>query len=134
MPTLSTAARNAAVTAVAGLADAGPAAGVLKIYTAPQPAGPDTTATGTLLASATLADPAFGTATTGAVTLTDPASVTGVADGTAAWFRIEDSTGTGVLDGTCGTTGADLILNTTTISTGVTVDIQAGGTLTMPAS
>lgn len=131
---ISNAARSAAADAIAALVDAGAAAGKLKIYSGSQPAGPDTAAAGTLLATVTLASTAFGSASSGVATLADPDAVTGVAAGTAAWFRIEDSDGNGVIDGSVGTSGADLNLATTTISVGVSVDISSGGTITMPAS
>ncbi len=62
MPVLrhSTAARNAAASAVVGLLDAGPAAGRIEIRSGTMPATPQTAATGTLLATVTLADPAAG--------------------------------------------------------------------------
>ena len=128
---LATSARNASADAIVDLLDAGTGAGTLRIYTGAQPATPNTAATGTLLATVTLQDPAYGAATTGVVNLTDPAPVTGVADGTAGWFRAYDSDSNAVFDGAVGTSGAELNLNTTTISTGVNVDIT-GGTLTMP--
>lgn len=132
---LSTAARNAAANAIVQLIDAGPAAGTLQIRTGAQPASANDPATGTLLATFTLADPAFGAAVLGVATLdaTPVLSTTGVADGTAGWFRIADSTGATVGDGAVGTSGQQLNLNTTTISTGLTVEITAG-TATQPAS
>lgn len=132
---LSTAARNAAANAIIQLIDAGPAAGTLQLRTGGQPASANDPATGTLLATFTLADPAFGAALLGVATLdaTPVLSTTGVADGTAGWFRIADSTGATVGDGVVGTSGQQLNFNTTTISIGVTVEISAG-TATMPAS
>lgn len=132
---LSTAARNAAANAIVLLIDAGPAAGTLQLRSGGQPASGDDPATGTLLATFTLADPAFGAAALGVTTLdtTPILSTTGVADGVAGWFRVADSTGATVGDGAIGTSGQQLNLNTTTISTGVTVEISAG-TATMPAS
>lgn len=132
---LSTAARNAAANAIVALVDAGPAAGTLQIRTGAQPASANDAPTGTLLATFTLADPAFGAAVLGVATLdaTPTLSTVGVADGTAGWFRIADSTGATVGDGAVGTVGQQLNLNTTTISTGLTVEITAG-TATMPAS
>jgi hypothetical protein len=132
---ISTAARNAAANAIAALADAGAGAGTIQVRTGAQPATPDDPATGTLLATFTLADPAFGAAVAGVATLdaTPPLSATGVADGTAGWFRMLDSTGAAVLDGTVGVAGQQLNLNTTTISTSVAVEITSG-TLTMPGA
>ncbi|GAA3172580.1 hypothetical protein [Nonomuraea roseoviolacea] len=139
---INTAARNAAANAVAALVDGGSAAGKLRIYTGSQPATPATAPSGTLLAEFTLSDPAFAAAVAGAVGLdTTPAlTVAGLANGTAGWFRLLDSTeaagtGLGVLDGSVTATGGggDLTMNTTTISIGVNVTVNAG-TVTMPAS
>lgn len=139
---ISTAARNAAADAVVDLVDGGAGAGRIRVYTGSQPAGPGSTATGTLLAEFTLNDPAFGASSSGVATLdVDPAlTTTGVAAGTAGWFRLLDSTeagstGLGVVDGTVTATGGggQLELATTTISVGLTVTITSG-TVTMPAS
>ncbi|MFB4265330.1 hypothetical protein [Nonomuraea sp. GTA35] len=115
--------------------DAGAAAGKLRVYSGSQPAGPDTAVAGqTLLAEFTLADPSFGAASTGVITLAGtPRTTTGVAAGTASWFRILDSNNVAVADGAVGTSGAELNLNTTTISVGVNVEVTSG-TITMPAS
>jgi len=131
---ISTAARNAAANAAVDLLDGGSGAGKIRIYSGTQPAGPDTAiGAQVLLAELTCSDPAFGTASTGVKTLdnTPVLSTTGLAAGTAAWFRAVDSANTAVIDGSAGTSGTDLILNTTTISVGVTVEITAG-TITMP--
>lgn len=134
---LPTAVRNAACDTIVDRLDAGSGAATIQIRTGSQPASANDAATGTVLATVTLADPAFGNAgavTPGVAALSDPAAVTGVADGTAGWFRARDSDGNTVLDGLVTATGGsgDLTLNTTTISTGVTVDIT-GGSITMPA-
>lgn len=131
---LPTAVRNAACDAIVDRVDAGAGAGMIRVYTASRPASANDAATGTLLATVTLADPAFGAAATGVAALTDPAAVTGVAAGTAAWFRMLDSDAVTVLDGSVTATGGggDLTLATTTISVGLSVDIT-GGTITMPA-
>ena len=132
---LPTAARNNACDAVVDLLDAGAGAGTLKIYSGSQPASANDAATGTLLATITLADPAFGAASTGVATLAGtPLSGTGVAAGTAGWARLADSTGATVLDGSVTATGGggQIELATTTISVGVTVQITSG-TVTMPA-
>ncbi len=139
---ISTAARNALATAVATLVDGGSSAGKLRVYTGSQPAGPGTAPSGTLLLEVTLNDPSFGAASSGVITAAQsPAlSGTGVAAGTAGWFRILDSTeaagsGLGVLDGnvTSSGGGGDLQLSTTSISNGLAVSITAL-TVTMPAS
>jgi hypothetical protein len=138
---ISLAARTAAAGAIAALVDGGSGPGRVRIYTGGQPAGPGTAPTGTLLAEFTLSDPALTTAS-GVATLdvTPAVTATGVAAGTAGWFRILDSTeaagtGLGVWDGSVTATGGggDLTLATTTVSIGLTVEITAL-TLTMPAS
>lgn len=134
--TLPVAARNAAADAIATLINAGPSFGTLELRTTPRPA-PDAAATGTLLGTFTLADPAFTAAVSGVSTLdTSPVlTATGVGAGAAAWFRLLDSTGASVLDGsvTASGGGGDLIVNTTTVSVGLALEITAG-TITMPAS
>ena len=132
---INTSARNAACDGVVDLLDAGAAAGTLKIYTGSQPATPATAASGTLLATATLADPAFGASSTGVATGTDPASVTAVATGTAGWFRAADSDGNAIFDGDVTATGGGgtMTLSSTSITSGGSVDITSL-TFTMPAS
>lgn len=132
---ISTAARNAACDAVVDLIDGGASFGTIKIYDGTQPAGPGTAISSqVLLATFTLEDPAFGSASTGVATLdaTPILSTTGLAASTATWFRAADSNAVAVLDGSAGTSGTDLILNTATISVGVTVECSAG-TITMGA-
>lgn len=131
---ISTAARNAAANAAVDLLDGGSGAAKIRIYSGAQPAGPDTAiGAQVLLAELTCSDPAFGAASAGVKTLdnTPVLSAAGLAAGTAAWFRAVDSANVAVIDGSVGTSAADLILNTTAISVGVTVEITAG-TMTMP--
>lgn len=126
--------RSAACDAVVDRLDLGAAAATIQVRTGSQPASANDAATGTILATFTLADPAFGAASNGVATLAGtPRSTTGAADGTAGWFRALDSDGNTVVDGSVGATGsgAQLELNTTTISTGANVSITAG-TVTMP--
>lgn len=132
---LATSARTAMCDALVDLLDAGSGAGTMQIRTGTKPATPNTAATGTLLATVTLVDPAFGAASSGVATLADPGAVTAVADGTAGWFRALDSTGAAVFDGTVTATGGggDLTLATTTVTIGLSIDVT-GGTVTMPVS
>lgn len=139
---ISVAARNAACDAIVDLIDGGSGAGVIRVYTGTKPATPATSPSGTLLAEFTCSDPAFGAASTGVATLdiTPALTDTGITDGTAGYCRFLDSTeaagtGLGVIDGTVTATGGggDLTLNSTTVSTGVAVEITSG-TITMPAS
>lgn len=134
---LPTASRNAATNAVTALVDADVGAGTIQIRTGAQPASANDAATGTLLATITLADPAWSASVAGVSTLdaTPVLATTGVAAGTAGWFRMLDNSGDTILDGAVTATGGggELELNTTTISIGVAVEITAG-TLTTPAS
>ncbi|GAA3223168.1 hypothetical protein [Actinocorallia longicatena] len=139
---ISTAVRNAMVAAAVALIDGGSGPGVIRIYSGAQPATPATAPSGTLLAEFTLSDPAFGSPSAGVVTLdvTPALTDTGITDGTAGWVRFLDSTeaagtGLGCMDGTVTATGGGGLveLNSTTISTGVAVEIT-GGTFTQPAS
>lgn len=132
---VSNAARSSLADALRLLVDAGDGAGKIRVYSGSQPAGPDTAVAGqTLLAEFTLADPSFGAASNGVVTLAStPRTTTGVAAGTASWFRMLDSDNVAIADGAVATSDAELNLNTTTVSVGVNLEIT-GGTITMPAS
>lgn len=132
---ISNAARSALADALRLLVDAGSGAGKIRVYSGSQPAGPDTAVTSqTLLAEFTLADPSFGSASSGVTSLLSvPRTTTGLAAGTAAWFRLLDSNNTAIADGAVGTSGAELNLNTVTISVGVTVELTTGS-ITMPAT
>lgn len=95
-------------------------AGLLKIYDGSQPAGPGT-AVGAqvLLGTLTCGTPfaagaSSGLLTAGAITQDSAADATG----TASWYRLCTSGGTAIIDGSVGTSGADLNLNTTSIVTG----------------
>lgn len=132
---ISTNARNAAADAVVDLLDAGAGAGYIEIRTGSQPATANTAATGTLLSTVTLDDPAFGSAASGTASAAGlPNTDTGDAAGTAGWFRAYDSNGNAVIDGSVTATGGggDMELSTTTISVGVTVSVTAW-TITVPA-
>lgn len=134
---IPTATRNAACDAVVDLVDGGSGGGLVRIYTGSQPASANDAATGTLLVTITLNDPAFGAASTGVATLdVDPAlSATAVDTGTAGWFRMLDSSAATVLDGSVTATGGggDLTLASTSVASGATVSITSG-TVTMPAA
>src|SRR5947207_1771700 len=102
--TVSAAGLNASANAVAALLNGG----TIRIYTAPQPATPETAiTTQTLLASPTFGNPAFtaavaGVATAAAITA-DPSAA---ASGTANWARFVTSGGATVYDGLVGTSAA----------------------------
>lgn len=130
-PRFSTGYRN-------GLLDAGMLtdfdSGVLEIRTGTQPASANDAPAGSILASITLPADAFAAAASGgslAKTGTwEVASATG-GGSPAAWFRLKTSTDGGGssttdkrIDGSCGTTDADLILTTLTIANGDKVVID----------
>ena len=134
--TLSNAARSAAADAVGNLIDVG-TVGKIRVYTTARAAGPDTAiGAQTLLVEFAVADPAFGAASSGVKTLdaTPVLTGTGVAAGTATWFRVLDSANTAIIDGKVSASGGggDMIISTTTVSIGLAVEITAGS-LTMPA-
>lgn len=126
--------RTALATAVLTAIDTDAGAGKIEVRSGTQPATGDTAATGTLLATIVLADPA-GTVATGVLTFTDPAAVSAVAAGTASWFRLMDNSGDTVLDGDVTATGGggQLQLATTALTVGLSVDVTSF-TITMPAS
>jgi hypothetical protein len=127
---IAMAAAQAACDAIVDRLDTG-GAGVLKIYDGSQPASPDT-AVGAqvILAELPLTATAFGaaasnsgkaTATAAAITTDTSANATG----TASWFRAFNGAGTAIIDGTVGTSGCDLNLNSVAISAGAAVSISA---------
>lgn len=123
---ISTAARNAACNAIAALVDGGPLAGILQIRTGPPPSSTADPDSGTLLATLTFSDPAFAAAIGGAASANAIAPDVSVdATGTAGHFRIKDSLGTVVMQGTVGTGGADLNFNTTAFVAGGTAAITS---------
>lgn len=133
MLTLTNAIRTTMCDTIVDALDAGAGAGTIQIRTGSRPASPADAATGTLLVTITLADPAFGAAAAGVATISDPAQQTAVATGTATWFRALDSTSAACFDGSVTATGGggDLTLASTSIISGEPVDIT-GGTVTVP--
>ncbi len=116
-----TALRNAQLDAITTRAGNG---AKLRIYDGTRPATGG--AATTLLAEFTMGTPFAAGAAAGVLSPTLPSDTTGLAAGTATWGRIVQSDGTThVADFSAGTSGTDLILNTATISIGVTVSITA---------
>ncbi len=92
-------------------------AGVLETRDGTQPAGPGTTATGTLLASHTMGSPFASGATTALPSVlspTLPSNVNASASSTPTWFRIKTSGGTALIDGSAGASGCDMTIGATT--------------------
>lgn len=91
-----------------------------------------------LLAQLVMSGTAFGTPTTANPSVSTAAAITSDssadATGTASFFRIlTQNAGTVVSQGSAGTSGCDLNLNTTAITLGSTVSITAA-TVSLPAS
>jgi hypothetical protein len=135
-PFFSDATTEAAVNAVAALVNSGN----ISIYTGTQPTDANTALSGnTLLASMAFGSTAFGASvasgSAGSKVVTATANTissdsSAAATGTATWFRAYKSDGvTGAFDGSVGTSGCDLNLNTVSIVSGATVSVT-GFTIT----
>ena len=123
-PSLTNAAASAAADAVTALANSGK----LRIYSGTKPTNADTALSGnTLLAELTFGATAFGAASNGVATANSITSDSSAdATGTATFFRVFKSDGTtAVWDGTVGTSGCDLNLNSTSISSGAAVSVSS---------
>lgn len=106
----------------------GGAAAKVKIYTGTAPANVAAAATGTLLATFTLASDWMGDAgatLAGRKDFTGTPSTTAVAAGTAAYFRITTNADVAFMQGTISTTGADLNLDNTNIANGQSIQITS---------
>jgi hypothetical protein len=129
---MSNAAVNAEADALSDLLDNG----YLRIYDGSQPANADTAVGAqTLLAECRFANPASGAAVAGVITFSTITSDTSInATGTATWFRALKSDGTSaVMDGSVGTSAADLVLNSVALQVGAQLDITSF-THTIPKS
>ena len=120
----TTAVRNAradAITAAIG------ASGVIRIYDGTPPASANAALAGnTLLATLALSVTAAPGASGGVLTYDAITTTTGVAAGTASFYRVLKSDLTTVTEqGTVGVGSGDLQVNTTTVSIGVNVSITA---------
>lgn len=105
------------------------ASAVIKIWTGTMPANCGTTDSGTNIATFAGNSGGFGTVSSGVLTASAVASTTGInGGGTAGYFRIYPTAATttnAVVQGTCGTSGADMILTNTSISSGQTVNFTS---------
>ena len=131
-PMVSMLSARAALDALLAKLNVGGTAGHIKIFSGAMPATTETADSGTLLSTLTLSTTAFpasadpgttglATATANAVTSDPSAAATGI----AGYFRAYDSAGVCIVQGTVGTSLADMILNTTSISAGATVAITS---------
>lgn len=130
---ISTLARNAMVDALTALLNAG-GAGYIEIRTGSAPTNTTDADSGTLLATLPLSSTSFGAASSGTATANTITSDSNVdASGTAAHFRIKNNAGTVIIQGTVGTSGADMNFNTTSFVAGGVASISSG-TITQPAT
>jgi hypothetical protein len=99
------------------------ASGKLRIYSGTRPAtgGTATTLLAELPCSATFAPASSG----GVLTLNALTTATAVATGTASWFRFLTSANAAIVDGDVGTSGSDLNLNSTSITSGGSVAVTS---------
>lgn len=117
--TYPTTVKNARLDAVAAKIDAGAGAGKLEIGTAGM---------ASVLATITLSDPCAAAASSGILTFSGfpKSDASADASGTAAAARIRDSNDVDVITGlTVGTSGTDIVLDSTSITAGQTVTITS---------
>lgn len=126
-PVMSIVGTKAALDAVTALVNGG-GTGHLYIRSGSPPTKTTDADSGTLGATLTMSATAFpastsatsdGLATATANSITSDTNA--AASITAGHFRIKSGAGTVIMQGTCGTASADMILNTTTIAAGDTV-------------
>lgn len=131
---ISVQAQNDACDAIVDLVDAGSGAGYFEIRTGAPPASCAAANSGTLLATLTCSDPAFGSASAGTATanpINDDSSAD--ASGDAGHFRLFNSNNTCVMQGTCGESAdsPDLTFDDKSIVSGGVVAIDSF-TVTVP--
>lgn len=123
---------SAACNAIVDAIDQGASAGSLVFRTGSAPANTTDADSGTLLATCPFSDPAFGNASSGVATANAITSDTNVdATNTVGYWRIKDSDGTVISQGSVGTSGADINFNTLSWVAGGTVAISSL-TVTVP--
>lgn len=119
---LSDAVRNAMINAYETAVGTAPQ---LRLYSGAPPANCAAAPTGTLLATLTLPSDWQTAASGGSGTKNGTWSGTGSVAGTMGYYRLYDSTGTTCHDqGTIGTSGADLIVDNTSIGVGQPITIN----------
>ena len=127
--------------------------GIIHIYSGSQPADADSDETGTKLLEVTVGSGAFTPGSPGngleidapisgkiGIKADETWSGVGLAEGTAGWFRFYDNKeqtgtlGSAVrLDGSCGVSGAQLNMSSTSVTVGATTTVDSFDT-TQPAS
>lgn len=124
---ISTSARNGACNGIVDLLDAGATAAQLFVRTGAPPTNVADADTGTLLATLTFSDPAFGNASTGAATASAITNGTAAASGDAGHFRAKDSDGNTIFQGTAGEAAdtPDLVFDEKSIVSGGVVAVSS---------
>jgi hypothetical protein len=119
--------RNEVLTLALGKINQGSGAGLIKFYAGTIPTNPETAPAGSLLVTLTFSDPAFEAISNSLSTAATITNGTVVTNGTVGWFRITDSAGTALFDGTATVTGGggDLTFNTIAWIAGGTVGITS---------
>jgi len=131
---ISNAARTAMIAALTALIDASPGPGYIEIRTGSAPTNTSDADSGTKLATLPFSSTSFGAPSNGVATANSITSDSDVdASGTAGHFRIKNSAGTVIAQGTVGTSGADMNFNTVNFVAGGVCSITSG-TLTQPAN
>ena len=111
-----------------------PNSGTITIYTGTQPATASNPLSGnTALVTLTLNATAFGAASGGSISANSIPPGTASASGTATWFRVYTSGAATIMDGSCGTSSADMILSSVSIAALDVISISAF-TIAMPLS
>lgn len=109
--------------------------GTLVVYSGTKPTTVDTALSGnTALATFSFAAAASWAASSGGVQNLDipTTTVTASASGTATFFRILNSSGTALIQGTVATSGGDFNLSSTTVTSGDNVSITGTPSIAWP--
>lgn len=102
------------------------------IYSGTPPANASAALAGNV-AIATISGVNFSAPSAGVATVSGSTADSNAVGGTASFYRRTKTDGTSVIDqGLCGTSGAELILNSLTIAAGANVSLNAAGTYTAP--
>ena len=122
-PSLAINSRNVMMNQLAPLLNSG----FIEIYDGTQPANADTAvSTQNLICTLTFGSTAFGASSGGTITANAITSGTAVFSSTATWCRLYKSDGTTVvMDGSVGTSAANLVVVTTSIASGVVVSCSS---------
>lgn len=125
---ITTSARNAIMDSIGDLADAGAGAAYLEVRTGAPPTSPSDASTGTLLATLTMSDPAFGTASLGQI-IANPITPdsSAAASGEIGYVRLFDSDANCIIQCTAGDPedNTDITFNEKTVIAGGTVEIDS---------